>query len=100
DLIAAPVHDNFERQNVIVTFGAVHSVTASSIAEEAKRFAPRVAALPHPPIAVLLGGESQAFKFPPEAAAAFGAQLAAFVTFAGRLESWHYAPINDTELVA
>src|SRR5262245_5331198 len=47
NLIAAPVHDNFERANVIVTFGAVHSVTASRIAEEAKRFTRRVAALPH-----------------------------------------------------
>ncbi|MGE3529471.1 MAG: mitochondrial fission ELM1 family protein [Methyloceanibacter sp.] len=77
DLIAAPVHDDYERPNVIVTFGAVHSVTASRIAEEAKRFGPRVAALPHPRVTVLLGGESQAFKFPPEAASALGAELAA-----------------------
>ena len=53
---------------MIVTFGAVHSVTASRLAEEAKRFAPRVDTLPHPRIAVLLGGESQAFSFPPDAA--------------------------------
>ena len=83
DLIAAPVHDNFERPNVIVTFGAVHSVTASRIAEEAKRFAPRVATLPHPRIAVLLGGESQAFSFPPDAASAFGAELAALAKESG-----------------
>jgi len=68
---------------VIVTFGAVHSVTASRIAEEAKRLAPRVAALPHPRIAVLLGGESQAFKFPPDMAAAFGAELAALAKESG-----------------
>jgi hypothetical protein len=83
DLIAAPVHDDFEGPNVIVTFGAVHSVTASRIAEEAKRFAPRVAALPHPRIAVLLGGESQAFSFPPDAASAFGAELAALAKESG-----------------
>lgn len=47
DLIAAPVHDNFEGPNVIVTFGAVHSVTESRLAEEAARFAPHVKALPH-----------------------------------------------------
>jgi uncharacterized protein len=76
DLIAAPVHDNFEGPNVIVTFGAVHSVTESRLAEEAARFAPHVKALPHPRIVVLLGGESQAFSFPPDAAAAFGAKLA------------------------
>src|SRR5262245_58853598 len=51
--LAAPAHDDFERPNVIITFGAVHSVTASRIAEEAKRFAPRVAAPPHPRFAVI-----------------------------------------------
>ena len=76
DLIAAPLHDNFEGPNVIVTFGAVHSVTGDRIAEEAERFGPRVAALPHPRIAVLLGGESQAFSFPPELAGELGAKLA------------------------
>ena len=64
DLIAAPVHDGFEAPNVITTFGAVHSVTDTRLAEAAKSFAPRVEALPHPRVAVLLGGESQAFSFP------------------------------------
>ena len=77
DLVAAPVHDNFEGTNVITTFGAVHSVTNARLAEAAKRFAPRVDPLPHPRIAVLLGGESAAFSFPPELGAAFGAKLAA-----------------------
>jgi hypothetical protein len=58
-------------------------VTGSRIAEEAMRFAPLVEALPHPRIAVLLGGESQAFSFPPQAAATFGAQLAALAREAG-----------------
>jgi uncharacterized protein len=83
DLIAAPVHDDYARPNVIVTFGAVHSVTASRIAAEATRLAPRVAALPHPRIAILLGGESQAFSFPPDAASAFGTTLAALAKESG-----------------
>ena len=83
DLIAAPVHDNFEAPNVIATFGAVHSVTAARLAEAAKRFAPRIEALPHPRIAVLLGGESQAFSFPPELAMSFGAKLASLARDAG-----------------
>ncbi len=77
DLVAAPVHDNFEGPNVVTTFGAVHSVTNARLAEAAKRFAPCVDPLPHPRIAVLLGGESAAFSFPPELAATFGAKLAA-----------------------
>jgi mitochondrial fission protein ELM1 len=76
DLIAAPVHDDFQAPNVIATFGAVHSVTAERLAEAGKRFALQVAPLPHPRIAVLLGGDSQAFSFPPEAASSFGATLA------------------------
>jgi mitochondrial fission protein ELM1 len=76
DLIAAPAHDNFEGPNVITTFGAVHGVTPERLAEAGKQFAPRIANLPHPRIAVLLGGESQAFSFPPETATGLGAKLA------------------------
>lgn len=76
DLVAAPAHDNFEGPNVITTFGAVHGVTAERLAEAGERFAPTIAKLPHPRVAVELGGESQAFSFPPETAAAFGAKLA------------------------
>jgi len=76
DLVAAPVHDGFEGSNVLTTFGAVHSVTGARLTEAAKGFAAKVAPLPHPRLAVLLGGESQAFSFPPEDAAAFGAKLA------------------------
>jgi hypothetical protein len=75
DLVAVPAHDNFEGPNVITTFGAVHGVTPARLAEAGKHFAPRVEALPHPRIAVLLGGESQAFSFPPETATGFGAKL-------------------------
>ena len=76
DLVATPVHDNFEGPNVITTFGAVHSVTPERLAEAGKNFAPRVKALPHPRVAVLLGGESQAFSFPPKIGMEFGAKLA------------------------
>jgi mitochondrial fission protein ELM1 len=76
DLIAAPVHDAFEAPNAIATFGAVHRVTAERLAEAGRRFAPRIAHLPHPRVAVLVGGDSQAFSFPPDVAATFGARLA------------------------
>lgn len=76
DLIAAPLHDGFRGNNVINTFGAVHSVTQARLADAARSFAPRIEALPKPRLAVLLGGASQAFSFPPEDAAAFGASLA------------------------
>ena len=77
DLVAAPVHDDFTGPNVITTFGAVHRVSPDRIAAEAERFAPKFTALPHPRIAVLLGGTSQAFSFDADDAEAFGAKLAA-----------------------
>lgn len=83
DLIAAPVHDGFTGSNVINTFGAVHSVTRARLEEGAKTFAAAIEPLPRPRIAVLLGGESQAFSFPPEDAGAFGATLAALVRESG-----------------
>jgi uncharacterized protein len=83
DLVAAPLHDNVEGNNVVTTFGAVHSVTKARLAEAAKRFAPRAEPLPHPRIAILLGGESAAFSFPPEIAATLGTELAALVRGAG-----------------
>ncbi|HXG79554.1 MAG TPA: mitochondrial fission ELM1 family protein [Methyloceanibacter sp.] len=83
DLIAAPVHDDFEAPNAIATFGAVHSVTAERLAEAAKRFAPLIEGLPKPRVVVLLGGDSQAFSFPPSAATAFGDKLAALARDTG-----------------
>ena len=76
DLIATPVHDGYTGDNVVNTFGAVHSVTAARLAGAAKSFAARIDPLPHPRIAVLLGGESAAFSFPPELAAGFAVTLA------------------------
>jgi mitochondrial fission protein ELM1 len=76
DLIAAPVHDGYTGDNVINTFGAVHSVTAKRLAAAARSFAVKIDPLPHPRIAVLLGGDSAAFSFPPDLAASFGASLA------------------------
>ena len=83
DLVAAPVHDGFEGPNVITTFGAVHSVTPDRLAQAGEKFAPRIANLPHPRIAVVLGGESQAFSFPPAVASGFGAKLAALAAETG-----------------
>ncbi len=76
DLVAAPVHDNFTGDNVIITFGAVHSVTPQRLEEATKVFAAQIDPLPRPRIVVPLGGESQAFSCPPEVAAILGADLA------------------------
>jgi mitochondrial fission protein ELM1 len=47
DLIAAPVHDGYSGDNVINTFGAVHSVTAERLAGSVESFAAKIDPLPH-----------------------------------------------------
>ncbi|MEM7192573.1 MAG: mitochondrial fission ELM1 family protein [Pseudomonadota bacterium] len=76
DLIAAPAHDGFAAPNAVTTFGAVHSVTAERLAEASAAYEPKLSGLPRPFITVLLGGDSRAFKFPPEVGASFGGALA------------------------
>lgn len=76
DLVAAHIHDRLAGDNVITTLGAVHSVTPERLTREMAAFAARIDPLPHPRIAVLLGGDSRAFSFGPTGAAKFGRELA------------------------
>ncbi len=68
DLVAAPRHDNLVGDNVIVTEGAVHRVTAERLAEEAERFRPLLQDLPRPLVAVLIGGSNRQYRFTRDAA--------------------------------
>jgi mitochondrial fission protein ELM1 len=83
DLIAAPAHDGLAGANVIATSGSIHRITPGRLAEAARSFAPRIQHLSHPRIAVLLGGDSKAFSFPPEEGAALGEKLAALARETG-----------------
>jgi mitochondrial fission protein ELM1 len=83
DLIAAPAHDRLAGENVMATAGSIHRVTPARLEEAAKSFRPRIEPLPHPRIAVLLGGDSKAFSFPREQGAALGAKLAALARETG-----------------
>lgn len=83
DLVAAPIHDDVRGPNVIGTMGSVHRVSPQRVAEEAARFEARFAALPHPRIAVLLGGTSGAFTFGASEAEALGATLASLAKETG-----------------
>lgn len=56
DLLAIPAHDGVSGDNVIVTQGALHRVTAEKLASEAEKFAPALVHLPRPLVAVLIGG--------------------------------------------
>ena len=79
DWIAAPKHDEFTGRNVTTTLGAVHGITPASVAAAKERFAQMIDPLPRPRVAVLLGGNSRAFRFTLADAERFGFSLATMI---------------------
>ena len=66
DLVIPPRHDNCTGPNVFTTRGALHRVTAQRLAAEAERFAPSLAHLPRPLVAVLIGGSNKIYSLTPQ----------------------------------
>jgi len=76
DFVWAPAHDRLEGPNVLSTLASPHRLTREKLAAEAARFATQVAHLPHPRIAVLLGGSNAVYRLSEDTAARIAAQLA------------------------
>ena len=72
DLVVAARHDELTGPNVLVTRTALHRVTPERLAAAAAAWAARLAGLPRPLVAVLVGGGNGRFRLD----AAVGAQLA------------------------
>lgn len=83
DMIVAPAHDELSGDNVFEITGSPHRITPQRIAEAAPAFAGRIASLPHPRVAVLIGGKSRAFDLPEAHAADLGDQIADAVRASG-----------------
>ena len=66
DLVIPPRHDNCTGANVFPTRGALHRVTTQRLAAEAARFAPALAHLPRPLVAVLIGGSNKIYRLTPQ----------------------------------
>jgi mitochondrial fission protein ELM1 len=62
DLVIVPRHDRLRGPNVLTTLGALHRITPEALAEAAARFGPRLAHLPRPRLAVLIGGNSRTHR--------------------------------------
>ena len=77
DLMVVPAHDPARGDNVFRTLGAVHRVTPARLAEGARRFAPALAHLPRPLVAVLIGGDNRVHRLTEARFSAFADQLAA-----------------------
>ena len=79
DLIVAPAHDGLSGDNVFEIIGSPHRITPQRLAEAAPAFAARIAPLPHPRVAVMIGGRSKAFGLTPAHAAVLADRLKAAV---------------------
>ncbi len=83
DMVVAPAHDRLSGDNVFEIVGSPHRITPDRIAEAAPAFAERLAPLPHPRVAVLIGGRSAAFDLTPDHASALADDIARAITRAG-----------------
>ncbi len=76
DLVVVNRHDELTGPNVVVTRTALHRVTPERLAEAARLWAPRLAHLPRPLVAVLVGGTNGRFRLDAPVGQALAAQLA------------------------
>lgn len=76
DLVVTPAHDRVTGPNVIATQGGLHGVTAATLAAEAAKFAPTLAHLPQPRVAVLIGGSNKCYRLTSAGTARLAASLA------------------------
>jgi mitochondrial fission protein ELM1 len=83
DLVVPPVHDGLAGPNVFPIAGAPNRLTPERLAADSARFAPLIDPLPHPRVAVIVGGRSKAFDLPADHARELGRRIAAAVQAAG-----------------
>jgi mitochondrial fission protein ELM1 len=76
DLVVANRHDGLAGPNVIVTRTALHRATPARLRAAAELWVPRLAHLPRPLVAVLVGGSNGRFRLEQTEGAALAAQLA------------------------
>jgi mitochondrial fission protein ELM1 len=79
DLVVANRHDGLSGPNVIVTRTALHRATPARLAQAAGIWGPRLAHLPRPLVAVLVGGSNGRFRLEQAEGEALAGQLAAMM---------------------
>ena len=83
DLVVAPRHDGIEGSNILSITGSPHRISPARLAESAAAFAETLEPLPHPRVAVLIGGKSRAHDLPEAHAADLADRIAAAIEAAG-----------------
>ena len=79
DLVIASKHDELAGHNVVVTRTALHRATPERLREAATKWRDRLAHLPRPLVAVLVGGSNGRFRLDAAVAAKLAEDLAAMV---------------------
>jgi mitochondrial fission protein ELM1 len=79
DVVVVNRHDGLTGPNVVVTRTAMHRATPARLAEAASLWAPRLAHLPRPLVAVLVGGSNGRFRLDKPVAEALAAQLSSMM---------------------
>ena len=75
DVVVPPLHDRLSGDNVIPITGSPHRVTTARLNKDYRRFAKRIDPLPHPRVAVLIGGKSKGFDLPRARAEAMAREI-------------------------
>jgi hypothetical protein len=76
DFVWAPAHDRLDGANVHSTLVSPNRLTPDRLEREAEKIAPLIAHLPHPRVAVLLGGSNAVYRLTDDIARRIGEQLA------------------------
>jgi hypothetical protein len=82
DLVIPPEHDQLAGDNVFPILGAPNQLSPEKLAVEKARFADRLGPLPHPRVAVIVGGDSKAHRLSVDRAQALAAEIAGAVSAA------------------
>ncbi len=83
DLVAPPRHDEIQGEGIFAITGSPHRVTPERLAQDVADFRARIDPLPHPRIAVLVGGKSKAFDISTACAAELADKLERMVSQSG-----------------
>ena len=75
DLVIPPKHDRLQGDNVFSITGSPNGVNAKRLRAELARFKAQIASLPHPRVAVVIGGKSKAHNLSVERAAAIAHEI-------------------------
>jgi len=83
DLVVPPEHDGLTGPNVVPILGAPNRITPEKLALELARFQAVIDPLPHPRVAVIVGGKSKAHDLPVDRALTMAAEIADAIQGAG-----------------